>query len=134
MTKSATAAALAAALALGLPAQAAEEHGHEHEHGKVQHYEGKQAETLQEAVENLRAYNARLEQQLSKELTPARMDRIHRLSYTLENALRRINVEIDQAARRLESMHLASESMEQDTVKTDGKAYLDGLDALVSRK
>lgn len=130
MTKLATATALAAVLALGLPAQAAEEH----EHGKVQHYEGEQAETLQEAVEHLRAYNDRLETQLSKEMTPERMDQIHRLSYTLENALRRINVEIDQAARRLESMHLASESMETDTVKTDGKAYLDGIAALVAEK
>ena len=91
----------------------------------VEHYSGKPAKTLDQAVENLGRYNERLETILAKdELTAGDMERIHELSYTLENALRRIHSEVGRIAGDLETVHLASERREADTVSDYGRRYL----------
>lgn len=49
---------------------------------------------------------------------------MHELTYTLENALRKINAELTALAGTLEAVHVASERADPATVKTQGKAYL----------
>ena len=92
---------------------------------RVDHYEGLPAETLEDAVKNFSEYNRKLEAVLDKgELTAEDLDTIHRLTYTLENALEKINEEFSALADTLEEVHVASETTDYETVKTKGQKYL----------
>ncbi|MDZ7840687.1 MAG: DUF6746 family protein [Gammaproteobacteria bacterium] len=93
---------------------------------RVDHFEGLPAETLTEAVANFSEYNDRLEAVLNRgDLSPADLAEVHELTYTLENALQKINAEFTALADTLEKVHLASESSEPDTVAARGRAYLE---------
>lgn len=96
---------------------------------EVDHFEGQSAKTLEQAVSNFKEYNQELEQILDGDLTPEAMNNVHQLTYTLENALGKINEEFDALAETLETIHLASERADSDAVKTNGETYLS-----VSRK
>lgn len=97
------------------------------------HYKGEPAETTQQAVTNLNQYNPRLEAILAKgELTAMDMHEVHQLTYTLENALQRIHADLETTAALLEEVHLASETDKPEVVQKRGKAYLEGVRALVN--
>lgn len=90
------------------------------------HSEGLPSATLQEALSNLATYNRQLAELVALEsLTPQQMHEVHMLTYTLENALERIDDEVDDMAEDLEAVHQASEHADPDTVKTKGAAYLE---------
>jgi hypothetical protein len=90
------------------------------------HYVGLAAESLDEALVNLAEYNARLTVVLAREVLDARdLNEIHQLTYTLENALVRLGAEVTQLAETLEEVHLASESLDAETVRDAGRRYLD---------
>ena len=145
----ATAAALAFALFTSLPALAGDdhekEHGHEdhqehkQDHGdhhgqkdQPQHFQGKPAETDEQARKNLREYNGKLKALLDKkEMSGSDLGEIHRISYTLENALQQLDPEVDWIAQYLEEVHLASERGDRDTVRKKGRAYLSASKALL---
>ncbi len=91
---------------------------------EVEHFEGKQSTTLEAAVANFSEYNKKLETILKGELTPEAMNDVHQLTYTLENALGKINEEFDGLAVTLEEIHLASERADTDGVASHGKSYL----------
>lgn len=96
------------------------------------HYEGKPAETLQQAVSHFSDYNAKLEAILAKDPLSARdLNDIHQLTYTLENALETINREFTALANVLEEVHVASETAGYDRVKEKGQAYLETARQLV---
>ncbi len=103
-----------ATLTLALPAMAA---------GPA-HFKGEPAHTLEQAMTNLATYNDRLAQVLAGDLTPEALHQVHQLTYTLENALERLDDEIDDIAERLEAVHQASEHAAPDTVKEQGAQYL----------
>ncbi|MDZ7747806.1 MAG: DUF6746 family protein [Halofilum sp. (in: g-proteobacteria)] len=108
------------ALALGLsgPALADEDE-------RVDHFEGKQPESLEEAVALFREYNAKLDQVLASDsLSSADMAEIHRMSYTLENSLGMIRDQLGALRNTLEDVHLASERGDAKTVSNAGQAYL----------
>lgn len=109
---------LAVALGLSVPGYASDEE-------RPDHFKGKQAETLEQARENLSAYNRKLEKLLDGELTPQAMAEIHQITYTLENALAKLDTEVDELAETLEELHLASERNETAITQAKGKAYLD---------
>lgn len=89
------------------------------------HFAGKSAENLQQAVSNFNKGNARLEKMLGKQqLTREDMAAIHELTYTLENALARINADLGELAVTLEEVHLGSEDNDADRVKGEGDKYL----------
>lgn len=91
-----------------------------------EHYEGKPAETTEQALANLAEYNAQLASIIAAdELDAADMNEVHQLTYTLENALARIDAELEAAAAALESVHLASEAQDAATVRRDGRRYLE---------
>ena len=108
-----------ALLALSLSATAAADE-------RPDHYKGERSDTLEQAMANLVEYNGRLEAILAKdELGPEDTAKIHELTYTLENALARIESEVEALEETLEEVHVASERYEVDTVRTQGRKYLD---------
>lgn len=96
------------------------------------HAKGEPAETLQQAVTNLSEYNTRLEALLERdELTATDMHDVHMLTYTLENALQKIQADLEETAAVLEEVHIASETNEPDVVKEKGQVYLQSTRTLV---
>lgn len=96
------------------------------------HAKGEPAETLQQAVTNLSEYNTRLEALLERdELTAKDMHDVHMLTYTLENALQKIQADLEETAAVLEEVHIASETNEPDVVKEKGQVYLQSTRTLV---
>ncbi|RUO62243.1 DUF6746 family protein [Pseudidiomarina insulisalsae] len=101
---------------------------------RYEHFKGQPAKNLDQALFNLANFNAKLAEILAKdELSPSDMATIHQLSYTLENALQRLDEEVDELQVVLEEVHLASESMDYDTVKNQGKTYLDTTAKIVKK-
>ena len=90
----------------------------------IQHFKGKPADTLQEAVANLAEYNHKLELILNGEITNEALEQVHILSYTLENALEKINEELTRLADTLEELHVASEEYDPEAVLSKGREYL----------
>lgn len=79
---------------------------------------------LAEAVKNFSEYNTRLEQTMAQGLTPQNMAQIHELTYTLKDALEKINEEMDGLTDTLEEIHIASEAQDADEVKNHAIDYL----------
>ncbi len=88
------------------------------------HFKGLESPDLQTAVANFSEYNKRLEKALSGELTDADLVEIHQLTYTLENALEKINDDLEELAETLEEVHVASETFNRDDLRKAGPAYL----------
>ena len=89
------------------------------------HFKGLAAPDLQTAVANFSEYNKRLEKALSGELTDADLMKIHELTYTLENALEKINDDLEDLADTLEEVHIASETFKRDELKKVAPQYLE---------
>ena len=92
---------------------------------RVDHFKGEPAPTLEQALINFVAYNAKLEALLAGKLQTADMVEIHQITYTLENALERIRQDLAELADTLEEVHVASETMNYDVVREAGTIYLD---------
>ena len=89
------------------------------------HFKGEAAPSWEVAVTNLTEYNERLAALVNKdELTAEDLNQVHQLTYTLENALERMEDEIEDIAETLEKVHVASETNQPDTVKKEGEKYL----------
>ncbi|WP_311948825.1 DUF6746 family protein [Halomonas piscis] len=96
------------------------------------HFDGKPAETLDAAVTNFSEGNQRLAELLAAdELTEEQLAEIHQLSYTLENALGKIDDEVDAMAESLEKVHIGSETMAPEQVADSGQTYLEAAQTLV---
>lgn len=98
---------------------------------KYEHFKGEPSKTLEQAVANFSEYNNRLEKVLAGELTPEAMNEVHQLTYTLENALGKLDSELADIAERLEKVHKASEHADPGTVKKQGMVYLDKSQTIV---
>lgn len=88
------------------------------------HFKGEPAETLPQAVKNFSAYNQKLEAILNGKVDDSAMADIHILTYTLENALHKMNEEMAQLAETLEKVHKASEKLDREGGVSNGRAYL----------
>lgn len=95
------------------------------------HFSGKPAETMAQAVTNAAEANHELAELLDGELSDADLAEVHRLSYTMENALARIHEEVYQLEGTLEEVHQGSEGFDRERVRTNGEAYLEGMAPLV---
>lgn len=91
---------------------------------RVDHYKGKPSNTLSEAWVNFSESNRRLEKLLAGELGNADIATVHELTYTLENAVKKINESLSEVAETLEEVHVASETFDAATVKSKGEVYL----------
>lgn len=93
---------------------------------RPEHFEGKPAETLDQAVANFSEANGKLAAILEEDkLGPEELHEVHQLTYTLENALEKIRDDLSGLAEVLEEVHVASETMDVETVKDKGEEYLD---------
>lgn len=93
---------------------------------RPEHFEGKEARSVAEATANISKYNTKLREILSQsEMTPKDIHTIHQLTYTLENALKRIESEIENTEETLEDLHLASEAFDDKKIRLLGNRYLD---------
>ncbi|PCF95505.1 DUF6746 family protein [Vreelandella nigrificans] len=102
------------------------------EHDRYEHFEGKPSETLAEAVTNFSEGNQRLAELIAADsISDEQMNEIHMLSYTIENALQKIDEEVDAMAILLEEVHLGSETLDQARVLTNGQEYLSAAQTLV---
>lgn len=102
------------------------------EGARTSHAKGEPAETLQQAVTNLSDYNHKLDELLAKDqLSPMDMHEVHMLTYTLENALQKIQADLVETAEVLEEVHIASETGKPEVVKTKGQIYLETTRTLV---
>mgnify|MGYP006142342975 CR=1 FL=1 len=95
------------------------------------HYKGKPADTLEQAVANFSEYNQKLNTLLKAELTPQAMAEIHQLTYTIEVALEKIHTETGKLKDTLEQVHVASEHMDMASAKRSGDAYIKAAQTLV---
>ena len=117
---------LAGGFVVGGSAIASEESEHGHDDERAEHFEGETAADIGEARANLAEANAELRELLAQdELSSADMGRVHELSYTMENALQRVQTDLEEAAVALEEVHLASEEMDRETVTQRAPDYLD---------
>lgn len=99
---------------------------------RIEHFEGEPSETLEEAVKNFSEYNKKLEAILEKdEITNQDMVKVHQLTYTLENALGKINKELSELTITLEELHLASEKVDGKRVKNKGTSYLNTAQTVI---
>ena len=89
-----------------------------------EHFKGEPSDTLEQAMANLSEYNKKLEQLLTGELTPVAMNDVHQLTYTLENALEKLDDELDALKETLEKVHKASERADTSTVHSAGEQFL----------
>lgn len=125
---------LLASVLVTLPAfaLAEEDNDHGHDDDQAEHFEGEEAANLEEAVANLVEYNDRLEELLEQdELSAEDINQIHKYSYTLENALQKVQNETQSVAANLEEVHLASERMDEATVREQGNLYLETTHTLL---
>lgn len=97
---------------------------------RIEHFKGKPAKTLDQAVENFVQYNHRLEMVLAQEATDARLVEIHELTYTLENALEKLNAEMAALADTLEEVHVASETYDREALAEAAERYLEVVESL----
>lgn len=99
---------------------------------RIEHFEGEPSETLEEAVKNFSEYNKKLAFILEKDgLTNQDIVEVHQLTYTLENALAKINDEMEELAETLEELHLASEKADGEKVKNKGTSYLNTAQTVI---
>lgn len=97
------------------------------------HAKGEPAETLQQAVTNLGEYSEKLRALLAKEeLGAMELHEVHMLTYTLENALHKIQADLEQTAEVLEEVHIASETNKPEVVREKGQVFVETTSTLLN--
>ena len=101
---------------------------------KYSHFPSLESADTASALCNLEVFNKKLQTLIKKDkLTPEDMVKVHELTYTLENAVIRLQKDLKTVAVDLENVHLASERLDKDTIKDSGKGYLDATNAILNR-
>jgi hypothetical protein len=103
--------------------------------GKNNHFPSLESHDVQTALCNIQTYNEKLTAITSQpELTALDMVKVHELTYTLENAVNFLKVSLEDVSVDLEEVHMASEKLDQDTIKLSGQKYLTTTSLLLSKK
>lgn len=93
---------------------------------RIEHFKGLAAPDWATAVAHLQEYNQQLTDILARQdLGHEDMDRVHQLTYTLENAVERIQGDLQILADALEEVHLASESDDVQRLRSNAAIYLE---------
>lgn len=102
------------------------------EYERTEHYQPLPADTLEQAVTNLRSHNAYLQRLLDQpSLSDEDMVKVHELTYTLELALERVSQVLAETADVLEEVHVGSETMDSNKVRDNGERYLEVMNTLL---
>ncbi|MDP1775335.1 MAG: hypothetical protein Q8K94_01835 [Moraxellaceae bacterium] len=89
------------------------------------HFQPPVVTSLSQAVTLFSTHNKALAELMAKQkLTPAELSQVHQLTYTLETALERINKDMAALTDALEAVHVASEKLDEQKVRTEGRRYL----------
>ncbi|MEA1048494.1 DUF6746 family protein [Lamprobacter modestohalophilus] len=89
------------------------------------HFSGKEADSVEEAFHHFEEGNEKLEKYLKDDsIEGADLAHIHELTYTLENAIAKMQAALVSLATSLEEVHLASERGDIDVVLESGREYL----------
>lgn len=97
------------------------------------HFPSLKAPNAQVALCNMMKFNQKLNTIANKpKLSPEDMVKVHELTYTLENAVIRLQKELNTIAVDLEKVHKASETLDDKTVKNSGAAYLKATNLLTA--
>ena len=96
-----------------------------HTDDKYSHFPSLEAPNTSVALCNLVKFNKKLQAIANKpKLSTEDMVKVHELTYTLENAVMRLQKDLDVIATDLEKVHKASEVLDSKTVKGSGNLYL----------
>ena len=102
---------------------------------KYSHFPSLKAPTTNVALCNLAAYNEKLQIIVNKEkLTPEDMVKVHELTYTLENAIIRLQKDLVTIAIDLENVHKASERLDEKIIKGSGDKYISASNVILETK
>lgn len=105
-----------------------------HASERPDHFKGRDSATLEEAVAHLSEANASLDALLQQQdLSLQDLASVHQISYTMENALQKISAELELLAVELETVHVASERADFDTVRAQGRNYLQRAQKLLPK-
>jgi len=89
------------------------------------HFQPPAVTSLSHAVTLFSTHNQELAVLMAKKkLTPAELSKVHQLTYTLETALERINKDLATLTDTLEAVHVASEKLDEQKVRLEGRRYL----------
>ncbi|MBK1621176.1 hypothetical protein CKO42_22710 [Lamprobacter modestohalophilus] len=89
------------------------------------HFSGKDADSVKEAFHHFEEGNEKLEKYLKGDsIEGADLAHVHELTYTLENAIAKMQAALARLATSLEEVHLASERGDADVVLESGREYL----------
>lgn len=101
---------------------------------KYSHFPSLKADNTSAALCNLSKYNEKLQAIVNKQkLTTEDMVKVHELTYTLENAVQRLQKDLDTIAVDLEKVHKASEHLDQSTIKGSGDKYLTATSLVLAK-
>mgnify|MGYP000235845573 CR=1 FL=1 len=96
------------------------------------HFKGKEAGSYDAALTLFKQYNEKVEALINKDkLSYGDMHNIHEYTYTIENALAKINQEMNALAEQLETLHKASETAKSDSALAAGRTYIENAKRLV---
>lgn len=102
---------------------------------KFDHFPSVAAPNTQVALCNLASFNKQLGLLANKKaLSAEEMVKVHELTYTLENAVQRLQSDLNTIAADLEKVHKASERLDGQTVNQSGQAYLAATQLLLTPK
>lgn len=101
---------------------------------RPEHYEGKLAASLEEALENLGEANNAIAGLLEDgNAEPAELAELHQITYTAEKALEKVAEELVRLQALLETLHLSSEEFDEPAVLEAGPSYLESSKTLLGR-
>lgn len=99
---------------------------------QLEEAEGQSIDTLKQAVDALELRNDLLDVLLRKdELNQDDMAIIQQLTETIENALAKIDEELDVMREHVQEVQAGAEGQEQDRIRENGREYLDRIKTLM---
>ncbi len=101
---------------------------------KYNHFPSLDSPDTATALCNLAKFNEKLKViETKKSMTAEDMVKVHELTYTLENAVIRLQKDLDTIAVDLEKVHKASEVLAEKTIKQSGEDYLSATNNILAK-
>ena len=96
------------------------------------HFKGENVDNLDQAVKVFSTQNKKFSEIIKNgNVSLEEMGQIHQITYSMENALRKIKLEVTEMEYLLENVHKASEYGGNQKVIEDGQKYLEKAQTLV---
>lgn len=101
---------------------------------KFSHFPSLDSPSTSVALCNLAEFNQKLQAIVNKKtITTEDMVKVHELTYTLENAVIRLQKDLKTISVDLEKVHKASEHLKADVITGSGTNYLTATNLLLSK-